>query len=1178
MKDQDPSDTTATTSGTGTPVILGVGASAGGLEAFQTLLGSLRQDDDFALVLVQHLDPEHESMLPELLSRRTRLPVIPIEDGMKVEPGRIYLIPPAYALDIDGDTLHLAEFDTPRGLRRPIDRFLELLAAAQGPNAAAVILSGTGSDGAQGVRAVKEGGGLVFAQEPQDAKYDGMPRAALATGAVDMSLPASDIIAVLRDFHTRVSGIAPAVESDGEFIEKVARTLRFRTGHDFLGYKSGTLLRRITLRMSVLGLTRPADYMRRLIQDEGEADRLFRDLLINVTSFFRDPESFEALREKVIPTLLKDKGAGDEVRVWVPGCSSGQEAYTLAMIFAHEMDRLDCHAKLSVFGTDIDEEALAEARAGRYPNTIATEVPDEMLDRWFTATRDGYEVRGELRDMVRFSAQNLLKDPPFSRIDLVTCRNVLIYFEGRLQDTALRVFHYALRPGGWLMLGSSETARTDGDPFRDVAAEHRLYQRDRAPARPLDLPRGATPTMQLTPDRTVAPHRDRMGPDLPDTVLDVLLTRHVPPYIIIGPEDDIRQIGPGADRFIKVSEGRATLGASAIVLPELRSALKRVLTGLSLSDQDYRRIDVTDLSDDLPGTLALGATALSDGTRLVTFETTVSANSGDHEDGSRIVIDDAYVAQLEEELENARQTVRTTVEELETSNEELKSSNEEMMSMNEELQSANEELSTTNEELQTKLGELARANADLANFMESTQIATVFLDSEMKLRNFTPEAVAWFRFVEQDRGRDIRDIGSRLDMTQLSEACLKVIKTGLPEELPLPSTDNQAEVMIRIAPYLTESRDSGGIVFSVFDVTELARYAQEAEAASAEAQSRMEELEQFYRVSPAAMGVVDSDFRYLRANPQLAEINGVSPEDHIGHTMQEIVPEVAEAKIEAARRVFDTGQPVIGQIMRGTDASDPDTQRYWRMDFYPLSVPNTTGGDTRAVGFNVTDITEIMNLQADLRRIMRELQHRVKNMLSNVIALVNRARREGGDPKVTLDTLAQRIRALANTHNLLTAENWTSAKLDDVVALELTDVYGSDRVSLKGPPVRLNARATLALGMAVHELATNAAKYGAFSTEGGKVQLRWSKLDEGDGETFLMRWTETGGPAVTPPDGGGFGTVLMRSMIEGTLGGTIKANWNPEGLELVIELPWATATEVDYDSDVDPLRQADPVP
>ncbi|MWB77391.1 PAS domain-containing protein [Pseudooceanicola sp. 216_PA32_1] len=1157
------------------PVILGVGASAGGLEAFQSLLATLRATDDFAMVLVQHLDPEHESLLPELLSKRTRLPVRPITDGMELKAGEVYLIPPAFELDIQGTTLKLVEFDTPRGLRRPIDRFFESLAREQGTNAAAIILSGTGSDGAQGVRAIKEEGGLVFAQDPQDAKYDGMPRAAIATGAVDMVLPSGDILGVMRDFHDRATGLAPTIESDAEFIEKVVRNLRYRTGHDFSGYKSGTLLRRITLRMSVLGLRTPSDYLRELIQDRGEAEKLFRDLLINVTSFFRDRESFAALREQVIPQMLADKGPGDELRVWVPGCSTGQEAYTIAMILADEMSRLDCHARLSVFGTDIDEDALTEARRGYYPNTIATEVPQNWLDRWFTATHAGYEVRPELRDIVRFSSQNLIKDPPFSRLDLVTCRNVLIYFDNPLQETALSVFHYALRPGGWLMLGSSESARQAGEPFRDISPEHRLYQRDNAPARPLDLPRGYRPPAD-TPPLSSRPSADS-DHGLPPAALEALLEHHVPPYLVLSQNDEVSIIGPGSERFVKIPTGRATLGARALILPELKPALKRVLTGLALGAQPYRRITVSNLGGTLPETLALGATALSDGNRLVTFETDTH-REGRVESESQIVIDEDYVGQLETELDNARQTIRTTVEELETSNEELKSSNEEMMSMNEELQSANEELSTTNEELQTKLRELAQVNSDLANFMESTQIATIFLDDELRLRNFTPEAVAWFRFVEQDRGREITDIGSRLDMEQLAETCRRVRDNGQPEELALSTSDGRAEVMVRIAPYRTETRHTGGIVFSVFDVTELASFASEAEAASAEARARMEEIEELYRVSPGAMGLVDREYRYLRANPRLAEINGVSTEDHIGQRMEDVVPDIAAAKMAAIDKVLETGEPVLGVILRGTTRADPEDERTWQIDFYPLQSGAETPGAIRAVGFNVQDITDLLALQADLRRIMRELQHRVKNMLSNVIALVNRARREKGDPARLLETLSQRIRALANTHNLLTAENWSSTALRDVLSLELTDVYGSERIETHGPAVRLNARATLAIGMAVHELATNAVKYGAFSVPEGHISLRWSRIDEGDGESFVLRWTETGGPPAVQPEHEGFGTTLVRSMIEGTLGGKISPDWNSEGLRLVITLPWLAATEVDYDSDVDPLRQADPLP
>lgn len=1149
-------------------ILLGVGASAGGLEAFQSLLGALRPTDRFALILVQHLDPEHESLLPELLSKRTRLPVRSISDGMEVEAGNIYLIPPAYGLDIRGRMLKLEEFESPRGLRRPIDDFLQALAREHGANAAGVILSGTGSDGANGVRAIKEAGGLVFAQDPRDARYDGMPRAAIATGAVDLVLPAGEMISILRDFHDRASGIAPTIESDAEFIEKVVRNVRYRTGHDFAGYKSGTLLRRITLRMSVLGLEEPGDYLRELVQNRSEADRLFRDLLINVTSFFRDPAAFESLARVAVPAILESKDRGDEVRIWVPGCSTGQEAYTVAMIVADAMARLDVRARLCVFGTDIDEEALAVARRGHYPNSIAAEVPPEFLERYFTPTRNGFEVRGELRDAVRFSSQSLVKDPPFSRLDLVTCRNLLIYFDHELQELAQRVFHYALRPGGFLMLGPSETARAEGEPFLDVVPEHRIYRRNEGAARSLDLPRrfrgistGTEPSHEVLPEQVFG---------IPYSAAEALLARHVPAFLLIGPQDEVTRVGPGAESFVRLNPGNTSLGIRSLILPELEQPVKRLLTAGAIAGGGYRQTRVAFADPSGARDVLIGVETLPDGSRLVTFGATAAVP----EPENRIVLDEAYVSQLEDELEEARRMVRTTVEELETSNEELKSSNEEMMSMNEELQSANEELSTTNEELQTKLMELAEANADLANFMSSTQIATVFLDRDLRLRSFTPEAASWFRFVDQDRGREITDIRARLDMGVVAEVSRRIADGGAPEEVRLASSDGEAEVIVRFAPYRNASGDRGGVVFSVFDVTAVARYARAAERASAEARASAEEIEELYLGSPGAMGLVDRDFRYLRANPKMAEFSGLPADAIVGRSISEVHPEIAGRMVASVRKVFDTGEPVLRQMVRGTTPAEPGVARVWEVDWYPVH----RSDGVRAVGFNVTDVTRLLELQADLRRIMRELQHRVKNMLSNVIALVNRARREQGDPQEILETLAQRIRALANTHNLLTAENWASTALRDILALELLNVYGEERVMLRGPDMRLNARATLSLGMVIHELATNASKYGAFARPEGKVSVRWSRVDEGEGEEFRLVWQESGGPAVNAPSREGFGTQLMRSMVEGSFNGSIDSHWEPAGLRLVVAVPWNAATEVDYDSDMDPLRHADPLP
>ncbi|MEI4474213.1 chemotaxis protein CheB [Frigidibacter sp. MR17.24] len=1153
------------------PVIVGVGASAGGLEAFQTLLATLRPTDDFALILVQHLDPEHDSLLPELLSKRTQLPVQAITDGMEVEAANVYLIPPGVALQIEDGRLRLIPFEAPRGQRRPIDLFFESLAADQGMNSAAIVLSGTGSDGSQGVRAVKEGGGLVFAQAPQDAKYDGMPRAAIATSATDMVLPAGEMMSVLRDFHSRQTGLVPALESDAEFIGKVVRNVRYRTGHDFSGYKNGTLLRRITLRMSVLGLTAPAEYLRELVQNRDEAARLFRDLLINVTSFFRDLDSFEALRDQVIRPLLEGKNPDDEVRIWVPGCSTGQEAYTLAILFSEEMARSDAKPQVSIFGTDIDDEAIAQARRGHFPNAIAGEVPQPWLDRYFTATRAGYDLRSEIRDMVRFSVQSLIKDPPFSKLDLVTCRNLLIYFDSDLQDLSMRVFQYALTPGSYLMLGSSEAAPIDGDGFTPISSEHRIYRRTAAPARPLDLPRSFRPARDGRRKKDDAENTLPM----PVPVAQALLSRHAPPYMVLR-DDDIELVGPGAERFVRMQTGRPSLGARSLILPDLEPALKRLLTGLSLSGAPYRKIEVELPGHGGPGErLEIGAEVLPTGERVITFVTVAPAHEGTvvapAEDGTaRISVDETYVSQLEDELENARHTIRTTVEELETSNEELKSSNEEMMSMNEELQSANEELSTTNDELQSKLKELAEVNADLANFMESTQIATVFLDREMRLRNYTPEATSYFRFAEQDRGRDIADIGARLDIDRIVAACRQVGATGQPQELDVTSADG-ADLSVRVAPYRSEGRGAGGVVFSIFDVSKVARYAREAATALTEARESADEVEGLYRTSPAAMGLVDEDLQFLRANPQLGAITGVAAERHLGTPLPEVAPALAELA-PVLRQVMAKGEPRLGLLVHGPIPAE-GVRRSWQVDVYPVRQAGR-----QAVGFNVTDVTQLLELQADLRRIMRELQHRVKNMLSNVIALVKRAGREEGDAKQIFDTLTARILALANTHRLLTAENWSSTALADLIDMELIRVYGRERLELRGPPIRLNARATLAIGMVLHELSTNAAKYGALSRPEGRVSVRWSRVDDGDGEMFVLRWTERGGPAVTEPDRRGFGSQLVESMITGSLGGNLRTEWEPEGLGAVIEVAWDVATEVDYDSDADPLGHADPLP
>ncbi|MEL6207546.1 MAG: chemotaxis protein CheB, partial [Pseudomonadota bacterium] len=705
--------------GLGAPLIIGVGASAGGLEAFQTLLFHLPDQHELALVLVQHLDPDHESLLPELLSKRTRTPVHSISDGMDVEPGNIYLIPPGFSVTLEGTVLRLEKFDSPRGLRRPIDRFLVSLAQAAGPAATGIILSGTGSDGSVGVKAIKEAGGLVFVQDPKQAKYDGMPRSALATGAVDLVLPSSEMVDVVNDYYNRRSGIEPSIRNNAEFIERVAKHVRYRTGHDFSHYKEGTFLRRLAVRMSVLGIDEPATYLKELIDNKAEAGRLFRDLLINVTSFFRDPEAFEALKDSVVPRIVESREQDEEIRVWVAGCSTGQEAYSMAILFLEELSRVDGAPRLAIFGTDIDDEALRVARRGVYPNSISEEVPAEYLERYFRPTTGGYEVTSALRDVVRFSNQSIIKDPPFSKLDLLSCRNVTIYFDQVLQEVAVRVFHYALREGGYLFLGPSENPPILARYFSEFITGPRLFRRRAGQARPLNLPNSGAPT--ISPSGQGEP----LALDLHERSYEqALLSRHVPPYLVLNLNNEVIYASQGAARYLAVKPGATKTGVLHLIRSELEGVVRR-LVNLSPDRGERSEREFQGELDGIPVRIVMVLERLEDDTTLLVMRDHMDLRDDrpGQIDSEESEITD-YVRDLEEQLDTARQTIRTTVEELETSNEELKSSNEEMMSMNEELQSANEELSTINEELQNKVAELNEANSDLSNFIRSTRIPT----------------------------------------------------------------------------------------------------------------------------------------------------------------------------------------------------------------------------------------------------------------------------------------------------------------------------------------------------------------------------------------------------------------------------------------------------------------------
>ena len=1157
-----PEDDMEFSRSTGFPVV-GVGASAGGLEAFQSLLSALKEGHEFAMLLVQHLDPDHDSLLQELLAKKVSVPVKLIEDRMRIEAGTVYIIPPNASLTVEGYTLHLSKFEQPRGLRRPIDSFFESLADQHGANCVGVILSGTGSDGANGMRAIKNAGGLCLVQDPRQSAYDGMPRSAIDTGGSDLILPSEDIVGVIDEFFDHHGYVDDALKEDADFKQRVAKHLLYRTGHDFSHYKIATMERRIARRMSVLGITRPNEYLHRLISDETEGTQLFQDILINVTSFFRDRDAFDVLAEEVIRTILTDRSADSEVRIWVPGCSTGEEAYSIAILCLQELQRLSSRPRICIFATDIDEEALKTAREGIYPETIVGGVPSDLLEQYFTLTATGYEVNQSLRDVVRFSRHSFIKDPPFLRLDLISCRNVIIYFDKWLQDRVMPIFHYALKPEAFLFMGPSENLGVVAENFTPVNSPRKIFRRDTLSSRPLSMPllsrRSSHSPSAARP--MIKPRASEPAPE--DYYRQVIIDHHAPSFAVIDRNRVLTYTSGQISRYLELGPGVPRLDIVDLGRGPLRGLLRRLLVSSRKEGDETRSLAWQGELDGVEMSLVLYVRALREDRFMIVFDERAVpvAEDSNHfvgiADGT--ALDEIYVRTLEDELNQAQQTVRTTVEELETSNEELKSSNEEIMSMNEEMQSANEELTTVNEELRNKVVELDAALSDLRNFIDSTTIATLFLNDDMTIRSFSPEARKYFRVVEKDQGRHLTDIAGDLSISELLEFCNRVRDNGERGELEMRTLDGKADLNVSVNPYLTADKEARGLVVVLIPVTEIRQYARELEEVSVTASRTLNEIEELYRVSPQPMALMGPDMTYLRANEGLAAINGKPLTEHIGKSIYDIVPTLADQVIEPVQQVFRTGEPILGRAVTGYTAAAPDNERQWEVDWYPIREGDTIS----AVGVSVRDVTKFHEMEMELRRVMRELQHRVKNMLANVIALINRARREEGEHRVILDTLVKRIDALAMTHNLLTDQNWHSVLLEDLLKPELIGVYGPERISLRGPSIKLSAKATVALGMTIHELATNAAKYGALASPEGRLDVRWSRTDEGEGEMLVVRWTESGGTAAKAPETTGFGTQLIDSTIQSSLLGSIEKDYDPKGFRAVIRVPMADLQRFD---------------
>ena len=1014
--------------------IVAIGASAGGIEAFRLFFGAMPADSGMGVVVVLHMSADRKSALAEIIARWTAMPVAEAADGDRVAPGHVYVIPPGHVGTLRQGRLRLRPLvpEAPREAT-PIDEFFDSLAADLGEDAVGVVLSGTGHDGALGLKAIRARGGLTLAQGTDGTapQHSGMPHSAIATGAVDLIVPVQDMPGLIVGIEARHDAAPPPPTDPARLA--ICEILFARVGHDFSQYKEATFLRRVQRRMQVLGVSALDAYVAKLEEDREEAVLLFRDLLIGVTTFFRDAGAFAAVKQVVVPRLFAGKGAGDSVRVWVPGCATGEEAYSLAILLREHMDGMAAPPKVQVFATDIDEPAIGTARAGRYPATLLDGLSPERRGRFFTRHENSYAVTKEVRDLCTFSAHSLVRDPPFSRMNLVSCRNLLIYMDADLQATVIPAFHYSLLPGGVLMLGSAETvARHDG-LFTPLEKEHRIFQRRDGPSPTLKTP--ARPMLNApTPS---SPQADTQGrTDWPRTLglaNSRVLERFAAPFVVVTDDGTVMHYSSHVGSMLQPALGPPSRSVFDMARRGLRHPLRAALRAAVETGRPAEFPVPSDAADGT-GAVTLVVEPLPgqepDRPYLIVFKDAGAARSGPAPAGSDAA---AVAAEVDRELRDTREQLQSLAEEHETALEELRSSNEELHSVNEELQSSNEELETSkeeiqsvNEELQTvnaqlssKVDELDRANSDLRNLFESTRVATVFLDQHMVIRAFTPEVGSIYNLIPSDRGRPLTDIVSRLDYEGLRDDVAQVLQTLEPLERRVSRRDGTAHYLLRILPYRTPDSSVDGSLITFVDVTRI-----------------------------------------------------VQAEQH-------------------------------------------------------------------------------------QRLLVDELNHRVKNMLAVIISLATQTLRRAGTLEEFSGAFLGRVHALTAAYALLSRESWSSVQLDEVVAEELRPFMATDRrnVRIDGPAVPLDPRGALALGMAIHELATNAVKYGALSVPEGDVAVTWHVEGGGDDRHLVLDWTERNGPPVTVPGKRGFGTTLIERGLAHDLSGQATVEFRPGGVRASVRAP-----------------------
>jgi two-component system CheB/CheR fusion protein len=1030
--------------------VIGIGASAGGIQAYQSFFENMPMDSGFAFVVMLHLPVDRKSILPELIGRWTAMPVSEATDGCVLQANCVYVPPPGIVVTFHDGRLHNHRPDAnePRQIN-PISMLFSSLAEGLEEDAVGVILSGTGSDGALGLKAIKEKGGLTLVQGSDGTapQHDGMPLSAIATGAIDIvaaveAMP-SRIMAV-QNARQKPNGLATFSPEKVEAARLAICTILNRSvGHDFSGYKDKTFLRRVQRRMQVLGLTSLGAFIDRLEADRDEVIMLFRDLLIGVTSFFRDEETFEVLQQTVIPRLFEGKGTNATIRIWIPGCATGEEVYSLAILMREQLDRLNGDAPgVQVFATDINEPAIATARAGRYPATLLEGMSSERLSRYFVHGIDGsYTIAKSVRELCTFSAHSLTRDPPFSRIDLLSCRNLLIYFDLEVQSVVIPAFHYSLVSDGILLLGSSETVNRHESLFKTLDRSHRIFQKRDVPSPPLrstgrDGPRDA----QTTKNGSPVPHTPyKSGLSRLNTWANTrVMERFAPPFVVITADAEALHYSPNLDRYLDFPSGTPSQNVLLMARTGLRAPLRAALRQAAEIGRSVERFGISVQAADgrTRRVSLLVEPRREQGTDTVFLVVFVEAQAARKEASEQT--ENAYSAadterQLDVELHDTREQLQSITEEHDTALEELRSANEELHSVNEELQSANEELETSkeeiqsvNEELQTvnaqlasKVDELDCRNSDLRNLFESTQVATIFLDPYLVIRSFTPAIGSLYNLIPSDQGRPLTDIVSRLRYASLREDCRHVLQTLEPLERRVVRDDDMTHYLMRILPYRNPDSDVDGTIVTFVDVTSI-----------------------------------------------------VQAEQH-------------------------------------------------------------------------------------QRLLVDELNHRVRNMLTVVISMASQTLRRSDTLEEFEKSYMGRVYALSAAYSLLSNEGWKTVALKTLLLEELRPFFSPScsNIVLEGPNILLEPRAALSLGMAIHELTTNAVKHGALSVSEGIVRIAWHVERPPDGEILVLNWTEANGPSVSPPVGKGFGMMLIERGLKQDMSAEVTVDFQPAGVRATLRAP-----------------------